>query len=176
MAAGVDPNGIGTRPPRRFRRGCIAVSLAGLLSSVAAHAQSFFDGPTIHEMAARADVAGLARAVNDGVAVDVRDRSGQTALHVAAREGHLFAVMMLITKGADPKARDGRRRTPLHLAADDVQKPAERFQIVKLLLAKGADRSAYDDDGKQPVDYAKSIEFRQALAPPVTSPRAPRSR
>lgn len=149
--------------------------LAGVCA-VSVHAQSFFDGPTIHEMAERADVAGIARAVNDGVPVDVRNRQGETALHVAAREAHLFAVMMLVTKGADPNARDGRRRTALHLAADgDTKKPAERFQVVKLLVAKGADRSARDVDGMQPVDYVTTIEFRQALAPPVTSPRAPRS-
>jgi ankyrin repeat protein len=172
MAVAAHPNGIGSR-----RRRSRIVAVAAVLAAVAAHAQSFFDGPTIHELAARNDVAGLARAVNGGVPVDVRDDQGETALHVAAREVHLFAVMMLVTKGANVNARDGRRRTPLHLAVeDDTKKRDERFQIVKLLVAKGADRSALDTDGRQPVDYATTVEFRRALAPPVTAPAGLRPR
>jgi ankyrin repeat protein len=121
---------------------------------------------TIHEMAARDDVPGIARTIAAGVSPNVRDAAGRAPLHVAVGEVHLFAVMMLLAKGADPNVRDRARRTPLHLAADgDRRREGERFQIPKLLLAKGADRKAVDDDGLRPVDLAKIVEFKTALRP-----------
>jgi len=154
-------------------RGAILVGAALLVWALAfgiGRAQGFSTEKTLHEMAARDDVAGLARAINGGVPVDVRNQAGETALHVAAREVHLFSAMMLIAKGANPNARDGRQRIPLHLAADgDARRAGERYQIAKLLVAKGSDREAVDADGKRPVDYARTVEFERALAPPVTS-------
>ena len=145
-----------------------------LLAGAVAGAQGLSDEPTLHEMAARDDVAGLARAINAGAPVDARDEQGRTALHIAAAEGHLFAAMMLVAKGADPNARDARRRTPLHLAADgDGRHEGERFQIVKLLVAEGGDRAARDADGKRPVDYATVPEFKDELEP--DRPPSPRT-
>ncbi len=164
-------------PPARVTHAAI---LALVVSAIGggrggALAQGLSAGATVWEMAARDDVAGLARAINGGVPVNARDAGGETALHVAAREAHLFSAMMLIAKGANPNARDRQQRIPLHLAADgDVSREGERYQVVKLLVAKGSDRSAVDVDGKRPVDYARSPEFKRALAPPATSRPASR--
>jgi ankyrin repeat protein len=145
----------------------LPVTAAALLVATSAVAQPTLSPErSIHEMAARDDVPGIARAIQAGVPPNVRDREGRTALHVAVEEVHLFAVMMLLAKGADPRARDRSGRTPLHLAADgDRRREGERFQIVKVLLAKGADRNAVDDEGNRPVDLAKIVEFRSALEP-----------
>ena len=119
---------------------------------------------TLHELAASGDEARLAKAIAAGEPVDEPDEDGRTPLHVAAAESRLFAVMLLVGKGADPNARDRERRTPLHLAADgEPKREGERIQIVKLLLAKGADPTARDAAGKRPVDYAKDEEFVRAL-------------
>jgi len=135
------------------------------------------DDLTLHELAARGNTAGIARAVNAGVPVDDRDAEGRTALHVGAGAGHLFVVMMLVAKGADPNARDAHRRTPLHDAADgSPEHEGERYQIVKLLLAKGADPAARDAAGKRPVDYATRAEFKDALAVPPDVTSRPASR
>jgi uncharacterized protein len=124
------------------------------------------DATSLHDLAADDKVGQIAQAIEAGIPVDERDRTGRTALHVAAETSHLFVAMMLIAKGADPNALDRRRRTPLHLAADGERRTeGERFQIVKLLIAKGADRKALDADGKRPVDYAKTKEFQDELKP-----------
>jgi ankyrin repeat protein len=149
--------------PRRGRVRDV-LSAFGVLTLVSAVAAR---GESLQSLAARDAVAQMAQAINAGEPVDGRDDDGRTALHVAAKEAHLFAAMMLIAKGADPNARDRDQQTPLHLAADgDHRNEGERFQIVKLLLAKGGDARARDAQGKRPVDYAKVPEFKQALAAP----------
>jgi len=50
------------------------------------------------------------------VEADIRGVSQMTALHVASQYGNLDAVRMLVERGANVNARDGRGRTPLHFA------------------------------------------------------------
>ena len=141
-------------------------ALGLVLAASIVHGEEPAQERTLHELAARGDVSRLERAISEGAGVDERDEDGQTALHVAAKECHLFAVMLLVAKGANPNARDDEKRTPLHLAADgDSRREGERFQIVKLLIAEGADRRARDAKGKRPVDYAHVPEFEAVLAP-----------
>ena len=52
-----------------------------------------------------------------GNSLDVGDRSGKTALHHAAYNGHIDMVSLLLVKGCNPKAVDKREKTPLNLAA-----------------------------------------------------------
>jgi hypothetical protein len=152
------------RRPTGALTGLILVTALALGAASLVHGAD--EGETLQSLAARDDVAGLARAINAGVPVDARDGEGRTALHVAAKEGFLFSAMMLISKGANPNARDAKRQTPLHLAAHgDLRREGERFQVVKLLVAKGSDRSALDVNGKRPVDLADVREFKDELAP-----------
>uniref|UniRef100_A0A7S4V8V4 Palmitoyltransferase n=2 Tax=Alexandrium monilatum TaxID=311494 RepID=A0A7S4V8V4_9DINO len=64
---------------------------------------------------------------------DLRDESGQTPLHWAAR-GHAGTVALLLAHGASPDVRDADGRTPAFWAEHE-----ERDDILEML---GGDRNA----------------------------------
>jgi hypothetical protein len=101
------------------------------------------------------------------VQVNDRDEHGRTALHVAARHGHLDAVKLLVeVHGADLNAvtlpqqqesaqqpsagggdaDEGRdslgRKSPLHMALE-----TQRFEVAHYLLAKGATATSVSTSG-----------------------------
>jgi len=67
--------------------------------------------------------------------IDQQDSFGSTALHVAARSGHLASVQSLLNAGAALDLQDGYGFTPLHEAA-----VGNHSAICQLLVTAGADR------------------------------------
>src|SRR5689334_4828287 len=90
-----------------------------------------------------------------------RTEHQQTLLHIAADNGDLDVIKLLIAHGADINARGYRNYTPLHLAVDgDCNtsgrdgRVATELPAAKLLIESGADESIRDDDGEIPRDTA----------------------
>jgi ankyrin repeat protein len=69
-----------------------------------------------------------------GVNVNVRNSRGQTPLHIAAQNGQLDVVRLLLaSQQIDVNARDQQGSTPLHLASEKGH-----VEVVQLLVAHGA--------------------------------------
>ncbi len=85
----------------------------------------------------------VALLVSRGADVDVKGKKSETAIANAAAVGDLDGVKVLLQKGVAVNVPDYRGYTPLMLAAhNDRGQP----DIVKLLLAHGADPSATGED------------------------------
>lgn len=73
-----------------------------------------------------------------------------TPLSLAVRNGHTDIVKLLLSQGALPNPmEDGRRTTLLHWVATEG-----KADMMKALLAGGADTELKDSDGKTPLDRA----------------------
>lgn len=81
------------------------------------------------------------------------DRTGETALHLAARYARADAAKRLLDAGADPNAHDNMGRTPLHAAvAADAQGV---FQI--LIRNRATELDARMNDGTSPLVLAARL-------------------
>ena len=76
----------------------------------------------------------------------VGHQGGLTALHVAAREGHLASVQALLDSGADTNALAGDKSSALLVAAING-----RFDLAMHLLERGADPTLASDGGGTPL-------------------------
>jgi ankyrin repeat protein/acyl-CoA-binding protein len=74
--------------------------------------------------------------------VNALDDSGQTALHLAADQGHASIVQALIAAGSNVLAADQDGFAPLHVAVI-----ASQFKVCQILLRYGADPLQKDADG-----------------------------
>ena len=77
----------------------------------------------------------------------IMNESGFTELHLAAYHGELDWVQNCLAGGLQVDARDKGGHTPLWWAADMGVVVGDREEIVKTLLAAGADVNARSDDG-----------------------------
>jgi len=90
--------------------------------------------------------------------VNQEGRFGDSMLHVAIFRSNLEEVECLLAAGADPNWRGAYRYTPLHNAVS-----LDLPEIVERLLKAGARVDVADDDGRKPIDYARSSRVRQML-------------
>ena len=95
----------------------------------------------LHAAAGKGDVAAVAALLATGVDVDAATDRGVTALYIAAEQGYLELVQLLLEHGADPDVKDLEwGRTPLRHASlgGDMEATAARAEILTLLLERGA--------------------------------------
>ena len=131
----------------------------------------FLTGDDLLAAGERGDVVRLAAIVDAGLDVDVRNKSLETALHVASRGGQTAACSVLLSKGANVDASDVHGRRPMHWAAQrgDVQ-------IADLLIQNGADVNPRGATGHTPLHWAASGGHRDVCRLLVEKGAEPRTR
>jgi uncharacterized protein len=95
--------------------------------------QSPCQSAEIHDAARRVDIQTVSKLLDQGVAADAKDETGETPLLSASLAGHADVVAVLVKRGAGMESRNDRGLTPLHGAAY-----AGNIKTVRLLVDSGA--------------------------------------
>jgi ankyrin repeat protein len=107
--------------------------------------------------------------------VNLRDTSGETALHMCVRNGNMEITRELLGSRADPNAQDNILETPLFWAIRD-----QNNNIVQLLLEFSADPAIRNKFGRQPFQSVgeddMSPQTRAAAGMATTTPGNPNLR
>jgi tankyrase len=110
-----------------------------------------------------------------GADINASDKNGVTALHHAVRFRSPMAVKTLIEHGANVNQvcrKSGS--TPLHRAVTATGAPStagmrqEAIEIIRLLIAAGADPAITNKKGRKPADYVKDDAIKSLLQPSNT--------
>jgi ankyrin repeat protein len=116
------------------------------------------DGRTALIDAVYAHRSDLARIlIESGADVNAKSRYGETALLWAAYQGDAAVVELLLSKKARllPAAGKFDRRNPLHMACEE-----QHIEVVRLLMAAGADVNAVASTGETPLICAAMARHR----------------
>jgi len=92
------------------------------------------------------------------------NRYGGTALIPASERGHLGTVQILLAAGVDPNHVNNLHWTALHEAIVLGDGSQTYVDIVRTLIAGGADVTIHDGDGVLPRDLAASRGYRDIVA------------
>ena len=107
------------------------------------------DSPTIHDWAENGDYANVKQFLDHNPSLINSLHSEElpdTPLHLAAWQGHVDIVRLLLDRGADVNARGDGGRTPLHYAAY-----WGHLDVVELLIEEGADVTLTTEFGHTPL-------------------------
>jgi ankyrin repeat protein/thiol-disulfide isomerase/thioredoxin len=131
--------------------GNVAIVQALLKAGADVNAQEGVNGDSALMYAAVWGNMPLVRILLDAKAqANLKDTVGCTALHLAARDGNIETMELLLAAGADPSAQDSRfLGTPLHHAAVGGQPDAVRF-----LLKHGCTVGLRNEDDSTPLQFA----------------------
>jgi ankyrin repeat protein len=129
----------------------------------------------------RADLVQLL--LEHGANPSAQSKAGWSPLMAAAERGHVGPARLLLDRGADANARDKERRTALHyllrppykVVSECISMPSfERtrvtitrrgsanLELLRLLLARGANVTLRDKKGKTPLQLAEEQGYKEA--------------
>ncbi|KAI1264811.1 ankyrin repeat-containing domain protein [Xylariaceae sp. FL1019] len=102
--------------------------------------------------------------------VEIRDRSGSTALHMAAHADNPLRYKILLDAGANPSVIDNAGQTPLHRAVLFCS-PESRVAKVEMLLERGAIINVVDGVGYTPLHIVAGLgtEYGHRLLELITN-------
>jgi uncharacterized protein len=155
LYAAVDMNTLGEvygRPARPSRDKMSALDLIGILLRHGANPNAQLKSPTLQ----RAHTPGESTLTE-----------GSTALMRAAKNGDAAAMRLLLEHGADPSVVQKNHTTALMLAAGlgrgqgvfakDYSTDREMLEAVKVLVARGVDVNAVNDNGQTAMHFAVRV-------------------
>eukprot|EP00252_Welwitschia_mirabilis_P004144 TRINITY_DN14367_c0_g1_i3.p1 TRINITY_DN14367_c0_g1~~TRINITY_DN14367_c0_g1_i3.p1 ORF type:complete len:437 (-),score=71.32 TRINITY_DN14367_c0_g1_i3:101-1411(-) len=124
---------------------------------------SVADGLELLYLANKGDSEGIKDLLDNGMDVNSKDFDSRTALHVAACEGHVDVVNLLIRRGANVNAKDRWGSTPLadaiHYENEEVRGILEahgaRLPKPPMHVTNETDIPEYEVDPKE-LDFSKS--------------------
>ena len=103
--------------------------------------------------------------------------AGDTALHMAAAAFSRPMAELLVSHGADCRAKNRRGAEPLHYASDaNRSEPRAQADVIEYLTSIGADPNAVDQSGVTPLHRAvrtRSLAAVRALLDRGAKPRQP---
>ena len=147
--------------PRRRRKDRRRMRAAALALLLALPAAAWDLSQDLLDAARKGDLAGVTAALENKADIESKTRYGQTPLFLAAMNGHVEVVQLLIDKGAKVDVTDNfYKTTAIGFAAS-----RKHAAVVKLLLPKSTDVD-------RNLDTATSL--RDARSSPPSSPRASR--
>ncbi|MGC4001180.1 MAG: ankyrin repeat domain-containing protein [Anaeromyxobacter sp.] len=169
LAAGasVSVRGVEARTPLLEAAARGQAELAGLLLDQRARLEDHDDGGrTALALAVHGgDAATIQLLLDRGALVDGRDGAGETALWYAVAAADRALAGRLLDAGANPNLPVGEDRETVLMKAAGLGD----LELVKLLLAHGADRAAQSRDGWVAADYPRGAA-RKALVPLLRAP------
>lgn len=124
------------------------------------------DATAAFDAAALDDVARLRQMIEAKPQLAVaRLADGGTPLHIAARWMAKNAMTLLLSKGADPNARDGRQNTVLSTLLQNYQESRRQatLELATLLIEKGAEINTADGSNNLPVFRALASNNKELL-------------
>ncbi|CAI5506472.1 unnamed protein product [Closterium sp. Naga37s-1] len=134
-----------------YGRRVVAAANAG--TTIVASASVGDVNEAIKDAAKEGDVAAVKQLLAGG-GVDINlpspERSGWTAVHLAAFYEHPEVVQVLLAAGADTDARNSTGNTPLQFACIEGN-----LDVARILLDAGADLYATSDDKGNALEYAQ---------------------
>ncbi len=109
-----------------------------------------------HDVTTATEIANLALA--GSTKPILVDGNGSSPLHRAADFGEKEFVKLFLDHHMDVNAKDNRGRTPLF---DAIEK--DHVDVVKILIASGADTAIASKNGQHAIDLAKSKKFTEIV-------------